>query len=373
MKKIIFVVGARPNFMKVAPIMEALQEHNETTSISKNIKAVLVHTGQHYSKDMSDSFFNELSLPKPDINLGVGSGTHCEQIGRIMVGFEKVLLHEKPDFVLVVGDVNSTLACAIDAKKLGIKLIHVEAGLRSGDMTMSEEVNRILTDSISDLLFTTEKSGNENLELEGISPEKIKFVGNVMIDTLLKYKNKAEKLCTFKKLKIKSKKNKDYAVLTLHRPSNVDSSAILSGIGEAFVTIGKSLPVVFPCHPRTKKKIQEFGLENVFSFENSIFLVNPLSYLDFLNLNLNASMVMTDSGGVQEETTILSIPCLTLRRNTERPVTVAQGSNYLVGNNTSDIVNAFFRVREEKKRYEIPELWDGRAGFRIVSEIVSCL
>ena len=326
--KILHVVGARPNFMKIAPIME------EVAKYPARFQQVLVHTGQHYDDNMSKVFFEELELTQPDIYLGVGSGSHAEQTARIMLAFEPVLLEHRPDWVIVVGDVNSTVACALTAAKLGVKVAHVEAGLRSFDRTMPEEYNRVLTDHIADLLFTTEPSANENLRREGISEEKVHFVGNVMIDTLLRHKKRALALDVLGKYGLQPQ---GFALLTLHRPSNVDVPEVLAGILDALAEVQARLPIIFPAHPRTRQRIDDLGLDNPQSTFRNLQLIEPLGYLEFLNLMANAQLVLTDSGGIQEETTVLGVPlrqgsgqaCLTLRKNTERPVTVTQGTKPL--------------------------------------------
>lgn len=373
--KLISIVGARPNFMKIAPIMEAVGEHNRVSG--KPIKNVLVHTGQHYDEKMSRLFFEELGIPRPDVDLGVGSGSHAEQTAEVMKRFEKVCLSENPTHILVVGDVNSTIACALVAAKMGIKVIHVEAGLRSFDRTMPEEINRVLTDSISDYLFTTEKSAEENLAREGIGQEKIFFVGNVMIDTLLKHRDKAMASSLFECAGMRDSSDRvpGYGVLTLHRPSNVDDPAALGEILGALIEISKELPVIFPVHPRTRKKIEEFGLAKSFTELSSglgssgIHTTEPLGYLDFLALLSSAKMVLTDSGGIQEETTVLGVPCVTIRENTERPVTITHGTNVLAGTTKDGILKAARSSFERKSAQEkmAPPLWDGDAAKRIVA------
>lgn len=356
--KIILVAGARPNLMKIAPICQEIQRNNAINSMN----ATFVHTGQHYDDNMSDLFFGDLELTTPDIDLGIGSGTHAEQTSKVMIQFEKVLLEEKPDLVVVVGDVNSTLACSLAACKLRIKVAHVEAGLRSFDRDMPEEINRILTDHISDYLFTTCEDANENLRKEGIPHEKIYFVGNVMIDTLLSNLSKIEKQRS--KYEI-SKSQKEYAVLTLHRPENVDNRETFQKILEALNMIAKRIPVIFPVHPRTKKQIEKFKLEKY--FKGNITTTDPLGYIDFLNLYSKARFVLTDSGGIQEETTYLGIPCITLRKNTERPITVEKGTNYLVGDNVDNMINIAKNILNGKsKKRSIPKYWDGKAAKRIV-------
>lgn len=382
MTKIILLVGARPNFMKIAPIIRAMDKHN-ASSQTNQIKSTLVHSGQHYDYRMSQVFFQDLKLPEPDVYLGVGSGTHAEQTGKAMIELEKVLLREEPDLVVVVGDVNSTLAGALASVKLHIPVAHVEAGLRSGDRSMPEEINRLLTDAVSDYLFTPSPDADQNLEREGIPPEKIFLVGNVMIDSLLYNKPLAAKSDIVHRLgllatpdpsatdcgsQITNRQSpvKPYALLTLHRPSNVDSDCSLLRIGEAIRQISLRLTVVFPIHPRTRKNLERFGLQRLFEDEH-ILLTEPLGYLDFLKLEADAMFVMTDSGGIQEETTVLRVPCLTLRDSTERPITITEGTNILVGNDSQRIVEEATRVLDNKgKKGSIPALWDGRAAERIV-------
>lgn len=369
--KIIHVVGARPNFMKVTPILEAIDRHNQA-GLCPIIQSLLVHTGQHYDQAMSQSFFDDLGMPRPDINLEVGSGSHAVQTGQVMIAFEEVLFREQPDLVLVVGDVNSTMACAIAAKKLNIAVAHVEAGLRSGDMTMPEEINRKMTDAIADYLFTTDLIANANLTQEGIPEDRIFFVGNVMIDSLLKHRERASKSPILKTLGLQNGQGiRPYAVLTLHRPTNVDKSEIFHGICEALRTLSERLPVIFPCHPRTRERIRSFGFDHFFktSIEKGdrLVLTSPLGYLEFLQLMANARMILSDSGGIQEEATILGIPCLTLRDNTERPVTIKQGTNRLVGSRRETILKEFeSAVFETNGRHRRPEKWDGQAAERIV-------
>jgi UDP-N-acetylglucosamine 2-epimerase (non-hydrolysing) len=398
--KICIVAGARPNFMKIAPIIDAIFDYNQASG--QQIGYCLIHTGQHYDSKMSELFFNNLGLPEPDFNLGVGSASHSEQTAEIMKRFEKVCLEESPTHIIVVGDVNSTIACSLVASKLGIKVIHVEAGLRSFDRSMPEEINRVLTDTISDCLFTTEKSAEENLRREGISDEKIHFVGNVMIDTLLKHKKKAQQSNILHRLGlINSQPNNSikqgnlknpiayYAVLTLHRPSNVDDKETFQDILEALLIIGKNLPIFLPIHPRTYNRIKEFGFEKYFNWElynstsfkklknginptNSINAIQPLGYLDFLKLMSDAKLVLTDSGGIQEETSILKTPCVTIRKNTERPVTVEHGTNRLVGTKKEDIIMGSLKAIEtDYSQVTPPPLWDGKAAKRIVEILVS--
>lgn len=375
--KILHVVGARPNFMKIAPIVEAIEKQNRASN--RPIDQRLVHTGQHYDARMSELFFNDLGIPKPDINLDVGSGTHAEQTAEIMKRFEKVCLSEGPTHLLVVGDVNSTIACALVAAKLGIKVIHVEAGLRSFNRSMPEEINRILTDAISDLLFVTERSAEENLRKEGIAREKIHFVGNVMIDTLLKHRYRAARLDLLARLGLKrgaSDRPVEYGLLTLHRPSNVDDPEIFSGILEAVAEIAKARPILFPVHPRTRRKIAAFGLPGQLRSGGAVdgpglYGLDPLGYLEFLCLMSSARIVLTDSGGIQEETTVLGVPCVTLREETERPVTLTDGTNILAGVRKEKILEAAGAWLDQFSRSDrpgrIPPLWDGRAAERIVA------
>ena len=358
------VAGARPNFMKIAPIVRALRERAGAALASGiDLRISIVHTGQHYDENMSEVFFRELEIPAPDRHLEVGSGSHAEQTARIMVAFEKYILQEKPDWVVVVGDVNSTIGCALPAKKLGVKVAHVEAGLRSFDMSMPEEINRKLTDAISDLLFVTEESGVRNLRAEGVAPEKVFVVGNVMIDTLLRNKAKIEgpDFVPSPAVKAFCGKGRRYAVLTLHRPSNVDNREALAPIWGVLSEIARRIPILFPVHPRTRAKIREFGLN-----ENGITLVDPVGSLDMLYAVKGAALVLTDSGGLQEETTVLGIPCITIRENTERPVTVTVGTNYLAGTDPGRILSAANEILAgNAKKGAIPPLWDGESSGRI--------
>ncbi|HLM59463.1 MAG TPA: UDP-N-acetylglucosamine 2-epimerase (non-hydrolyzing), partial [Pyrinomonadaceae bacterium] len=337
MLKVLNIVGARPNFMKIAPITREMRRRE------RDFQPLIVHTGQHYDAAMSDSFFTDLGIPKPDFHLEVGSHSHAVQTARIMTAFEPVVLQERPDWVLVVGDVNSTIACALVCAKLGVKVAHVEAGLRSRDRTMPEEINRILTDAISDLLLTTSQDADENLKAEGVSEDKIKFVGNVMIDSLFYSLKLAESSSVRENLNLTEK---EYAVLTLHRPSNVDDREIFSGLLDALVSISEKIPIIFPVHPRTCARISEFGFTETI-FRSQIKLIEPLGYLDFMRLYSGARIVLTDSGGLQEETTALSIPCLTLRENTERPITISHGTNLLVGTNPERIKETAFEVLQQ--------------------------
>ncbi|MDQ2975224.1 MAG: UDP-N-acetylglucosamine 2-epimerase (non-hydrolyzing) [Acidobacteriota bacterium] len=362
MLKVINVVGARPNFMKVAPIVEAMKRRE------REFTPLVVHTGQHYDATMSDAFFRDLELPQPDVYLGVGSASHAAQTATIMERFEPVVMREKPDWVLVVGDVNSTLACALVCVKLGVKVAHVEAGLRSRDRTMPEEINRLLTDQIADLLFTPSQDADENLANEGIAPDRIRFVGNVMIDSLLKYLPLANRSTAKENLGLGGK---GYAVLTLHRPANVDDLQTLTSILGALEEIGSRVPIVFPVHPRTLKMIAELGLKQRVTNMQGLRLSDPLGYLDFLSLYSGARLVLTDSGGIQEETTVLGIPCLTLRENTERPITVKMGTNKIVGTHSQKIVDEALSALDEtvKKPSSIPPLWDGQTAQRIVDAL----
>ncbi|MEJ2355842.1 MAG: UDP-N-acetylglucosamine 2-epimerase (non-hydrolyzing) [candidate division WOR-3 bacterium] len=352
--KLIHVVGARPNFMKIAPIMRVACRYD-------NIEQVLVHTGQHYDDNMSQWFFDELGVKEPDVNLEVGSGAHGEQTGEIMKKFEKFIMDEGGDIVVVVGDVNSTIACGLVASKLHIPLAHVEAGLRSYDRKMPEEVNRVLTDTISDYLFTPAEEANENLKKEGIPEEKIHLVGDIMIDTLIW---EMEKTHDLDKPPFEYLEAKKYAVLTLHRPSNVDDEQIFEGIVKALNTISKEIKIVFPAHPRTQKRIEEFDVE--FDREN-IKIIDPLSYRDFLRLYKNAKFVLTDSGSIQQETTYLNIPCLTIRENTERPFTITKGTNILVGVNPDKIIEESLKILngKQKQSSDMP-FWDGKTAERII-------
>jgi len=365
---IYLIVGARPNFMKAAPLIRALEER------APEIKSLLVHTGQHYDYEMSKAFFEDLDMPDPDIYLGVGSGSHAEQTAKIMISLEKEIFDNRPDLIVVFGDVNSTLAASVVASKLMVPVAHVEAGLRSFDRTMPEEINRIVTDILSDLLFTTERDAIENLRREGIPDEKIHFTGNVMIDTLLTFADKARKSDITERLGLS---DRNYAVLTLHRPSNVDVPEVFNGILEALAEVSKNIPVVFPVHPRTKKRLAEFGFLDKFSSvfktppaERGILLIDPVKYTEFLALEMKSLFVLTDSGGIQEETTFLGVPCLTLRNNTERPVTLEVGTNILVGTDPHRIIEESAKIlRGEGKKGAIPELWDGKASHRIAKII----
>lgn len=356
--KIAIVVGARPNFMKAAPVYAQLKKY-------KMITPLLIHTGQHYDANLSKVFFDDLKLPRPEFYLGVGSGTHSTQTAKIMIKFEKILITENPDVVVVVGDVNSTIACALTSakyrttnKKYRPFIVHIEAGLRSFDWRMPEEINRRLTDSLADLLFTTEVSAEENLIKEGIRQNKIFFVGNVMIDSLIKFKRKAEDSDILQRLKLKER---DYAVLTMHRPTNVDETATLRKILKALKVLSTEIKIVFPIHPRTEKIFQKLTYKIDF-----LKIVPPLGYLDFLRLIIGSRFILTDSGGIQEEATVLNVPCLTLRENTERPVTVYVGTNTIVGTEPKRIIQEAKKILQGRgKKGKIPEFWDGKAAKRI--------
>jgi UDP-N-acetylglucosamine 2-epimerase (non-hydrolysing) len=361
MLKIINVVGARPNFMKIAPVMDEMRRR------AARLTPLLVHTGQHYDDAMSESFFADLGLPRPDINLEVGSASHAEQTARIMMAFEQVVLGERPDWVVVVGDVNSTMAATLVAAKLNARVAHIEAGLRSRDRRMPEEINRLVTDALADLLLTPSRDADENLRREGIAPEKIRFVGNVMIDTLFRSLEQAKQSTILARLEAEPGA---YAAMTLHRPSNVDDCAVLAGILDALAAIAEQLPIIFPVHPRTRLRLEEFGLLERAERMAGVKMTEPLGYLDFLQLYSNSRLVLTDSGGIQEETTALGIPCLTLRHNTERPVTVSEGTNRIVGNDPEVIWReALTALDDPPQRGRVPELWDGHAAARIVDAI----
>lgn len=357
MSKVLHIVGARPNFMKVAPIWKAIAQ------AAPHLQQVLVHTGQHYDVKMSDVFFTDLGLPAPDVHLGVGSGSHAEQTARVMMELEKVYLQHKPTLVSVVGDVNSTLAGTLVAVKMGIPVAHVEAGLRSFDRTMPEELNRVLVDRVADLLLTPSRDGDANLAKEGIASERVHFVGNVMIDSLVQSREAALKLPTLSTLGLTAGQ---YAVCTLHRASNVDDVGVLSGLLKALAHVSRRIPVVFPVHPRTRKMLADKGLAPALEAEKGLRLVEPLGYLDFLCLTSQARLILTDSGGLQEESTALGVPCLTLRENTERPVTVEVGTNLVVGTDPARIMREADRVLDGAgKQGRVPEGWEGRAAERI--------
>ncbi len=378
--KVLSVCGARPNFMKIAPLARAFQA-------TGHIDHILVHTGQHYDQRMSQAFFDDLHLPRPDINLDVGSASHAVQTANIMQRFEPVLLEHQPDAVLVVGDVNSTIACGLVASKLHVPLIHVEAGLRSGDRTMPEEINRVLTDAISDLLFVTEPSAVENLLREGVAEDRIHHVGNVMIDTLRAHQQLAQRSMILTDLNLTPR---TFGVLTLHRPANVDDPQVFGGVCDALAVIQQELPLVFPVHPRTRAALQRHGLYDRLTGMPNVQLIDPLGYLDFLHLMASAGLVLTDSGGIQEETLALGVSCLTLRDNTERPITIEYGTNQLVGTDPTAILAGFNRTRDHwtgvasvadastthsapstAPQYRIPPLWDGHAADRIADILLT--
>ena len=377
--KIISVVGARPNFMKIAPLVLAIQKHNEANP-DRFIDHVLVHTGQHYDIRLSENFFKELGIPQPDLNLEIGSGTHAEQVGRTMMAFEKVLYHMKPDWVVVVGDVNATMACAVTAKKENVKCCHIEAGLRSGDMNMPEEVNRLVTDRLSDLLLTPDPLSGDNLRAEGVPDEKIRFVGNIMIDTLEANREKAAALniadiITRNRIADTGKPPEinlsgPFALVTLHRHSNVDSKEVMEPLLHFLINeVATVMPVLWPVHPRTMKQMTLFGLWGKAENTAGMMLLHPLGYHDMLRLNMDARIMFTDSGGLQEECCILGTPCLTLRWNTERPVTLREhgGASVLVGNNVDRIRQEFQRTLASDTAPIRPELWDGHTAERIVA------
>lgn len=381
--KIISVVGARPNFMKVAPFIDAIEQYN-LSNTQEQIEHMLVHTGQHYDDRMSDLFFKELGIPRPDLNLNVGSGTHAEQVGYTMIKLEKVLMDECPDWVVVLGDVNATIACSLAAKKLSIKVCHIEAGLRSRDMNMPEEINRIVTDRLSDLLLTPDRIAIENLKEEGVADSSIAFVGNIMIDTLFRNKPEADKREVNEIIRrnvlngqpkvVKDFNGKDYIVVTLHRPSNVDYKEVILPIIDFFSDeVVKRQSILWPIHPRTKAKLKEYGLLDRVLAHPDIFLLEPLGYLDMLRINTTASLILTDSGGLQEESTVLQVPCLTMRWNTERPVTLKEhgGASSLVGNDVNKIREQYLQDIETASVQEIPELWDGQTADRCLKSILN--
>jgi UDP-N-acetylglucosamine 2-epimerase (non-hydrolysing) len=359
------VAGARPNFMKLAPMVRALDRRSDAFTYR------IVHTGQHYDREMSDVFFEELGIPKPDHHLGAGGGSHAQQTAKVMVAFEELCQAERPAAVVVVGDVNSTLACSIVAKKLGIPVAHVEAGLRSGDLAMPEEINRLVTDAISDWFFVTEPSGEANLLREGKPIEAVHFVGHVMVDNVLYQRDELQRspLTSGASLEFKAK-NPRYGVVTLHRPSNVDDPAVFARVASALRKVSQELPLAFPVHPRTRANLEKFGID----LGPGVALLPPLAYMEFLNLWKDAAVVLTDSGGLQEETTALDVPCITLRKNTERPVTVTEGTNVLVGSDPLLIEDAVRTVLDGKgKTGRRPHLWDGRAAERTVEILVRTL
>jgi len=380
--KIMSVVGARPNFMKISPFVNAIMKHNQANGNDSAIEHYLVHTGQHYDVSMSEAFFNALNIPNPDISLEIGSGSHAEQVGRTMIEFEKVVKANKPDWVVVVGDVNATCACSIVAKKEHINLAHIESGLRSRDMNMPEEINRLVTDRLSDLLFTTDEIASMNLRMEGVPEVRIKFVGNIMIDTLMANKEKAQKLALKQIVSINALEDrshnfnsntKDYALITLHRPSNVDLPDVLGHLIDFFCDeVCNDMPIIWPIHPRTCKNLKTFGLWKKVVGTVNMVLLNPIGYHEMLRLNMGARLMLTDSGGLQEECCVLGTPCLTLRWNTERPVTLKEhgGVSVLVGNVIDRIRQTYNQTLQEKCRPMQPALWDGRTAERILRELI---
>jgi UDP-N-acetylglucosamine 2-epimerase (non-hydrolysing) len=379
--KIISVVGARPNFMKIAPFIKAINKYNEDTR--EKVEHILVHTGQHYDDKMSKAFFEELNIPDADINLGIGSGTHAEQVGNTMIAFEKVVRFEKPDWVVVVGDVNATLACSVTAKKEHVKLCHIEAGLRSGDMKMPEEINRLVTDRLSDLLLTPDSISIENLRMEGTAEERIRFVGNIMIDTLENNRDKALKLDIPRVLMENllndhmgdfHKIGNEYALLTMHRPSNVDEKEVFEPLIRFLLDeVTRDMHLVWPIHPRAQKQLKTFGLWDEVLRNNRMILLHPIGYHAMLRLNMSAKVILTDSGGLQEESTVLGTPCLTLRWNTERPVTLREhgGASVLVGNNVARIRKEYEEVLNMPRKETRPPLWDGKTAERCLKEIIN--
>jgi UDP-N-acetylglucosamine 2-epimerase (non-hydrolysing) len=378
--KIISVVGARPNFMKIAPFIRAIEKHNEKSE--SKVEHLLVHTGQHYDHQMSQTFFDELNIPAPDIHLGVGSGSHAEQVGNTMIAFEQVIMEHKPDWVVVVGDVNATLACSVTAKKQHVKCCHIEAGLRSRDWTMPEEINRLVTDRLSDLLLTPDTLSIDNLLAEGVEREKIGFVGNIMIDTLEEQRVKAASLkietiitgnLLFERTNLPVVEEERFAVMTLHRPSNVDHRDILTPLIDFLTTeVAVEMPLLWPIHPRAKKQLQQFGLWDKVVSNSNLVLMHPIGYHDMLRLNMSARMLLTDSGGLQEECTILGTPCLTLRWNTERPITLYEhgGASVLVGNNVARIREEYRKALKKDRNPVRPELWDGHTAGRCLEAIL---
>lgn len=353
-KTIHLIAAARPNFMKIAPLYHALVKEEWANP-------VIVHTGQHYDLNMSDAFFQDLGLPEPHIHLNVGSGTHAEQTGKVMIAYEKVIMDKRPDLVVVVGDVNSTMAATLAAVKLGVKVAHLEAGLRSFDRTMPEEINRIVTDSLADILWTPSPDGDENLLKEGIPPEKIQRVGNIMIDSLEMMRGRIEKESTYLQFGLKQG---EYGLVTLHRPANVDDPVHLKRICQVINKIMEKTKLVFPVHPRTRKNLDAFGLLKELESNQNLYLTEPISYIPFMNLVFNCRFVLTDSGGIQEETTYLGIPCLTLRPNTERPITVTQGTNRLCTLNDIEtmVIDIFNKI---VMKNAVPDLWDGQTATRV--------
>ena len=382
--KIISVVGARPNFMKIAPFIKVISKYNKLEE--EKIEHMLVHTGQHYDDRMSKAFFTALEIPDADINLGIGSGSHAEQVGNTMIAFEKVLIEEKPDWVIVLGDVNATLACSVAAKKLHIRVCHIEAGLRSFDDRMPEEINRLVTDRLSDLLLTSDELSIENLINEGVAKSKIEFVGNIMIDTLESNRVKASNLIINEIIKdnfIQEQKSNDFnifkstttpfALMTMHRPSNVDQNEVLEPIIRFLLDeVSLVTPIIWPIHPRTRNQLQLFGLWDEIILNDKLILLNPLGYHEMLKLNMEAKIMLTDSGGLQEECTVLGTPCLTLRWNTERPITLREngGASVLVGNNISRIREEYKNTLELNRTPDRPKLWDGNTAERVLEAIL---
>jgi UDP-N-acetylglucosamine 2-epimerase (non-hydrolysing) len=380
--KIISVVGARPNFMKIAPFIKAIEAHNKVSG--DKVEHILVHTGQHYDDRMSRAFFEELGIPDADINLGIGSGTHAEQVGNTMIEFEKVLKENKPDWVVIVGDVNAILACSVTAKKEHINCCHIEAGLRSGDMTMPEEINRLVADRISDLLLTPDRLSSENLRKEGVPESKIKFTGNIMIDTLENNRKKAagmsitdiikQNAVNSNEFKMNGNEVPDFALMTLHRPSNVDKKEVLGPIVRFMLDeVCPERPLLWTIHPRTRKMLDYFGLLDEIMSNKNLFVLEPLGYLEMLKLNMHARVILTDSGGLQEECTVLGTPCLTLRWNTERPITLTEhgGASVLVGNNIAHIREEYHAALKKGRKPVSPELWDGHTAERCLEEILN--
>lgn len=366
--KITLVVGARPNFMKIAPLMHAIRKHNKSQKSGGTcFDTLLVHTGQHYDVQMSDTFFKDLNIPAPDVNLEIGSGSHAVQTAEIMVKFEKICLQERPDWVIVVGDVNSTMACTLVASKLATKVAHIEAGLRSFDRTMPEEINRLVTDSLADLLLTPSEDADQNLLREGVTEDKIKRVGNIMIDTLVFNLERAKSLAPHKQYGMEANK---YVFVTLHRPANVDNQSSLSLIMENLVALSQKLPIIFPVHPRTEKNLIQYGIINELNQYPYLKLCQPVGYFESIGLVDKARFVLTDSGGLQEETTYLKVPCLTLRPNTERPITITIGTNKLTSLQClEDDINQI--LAGNRKTGSIPELWDGKTSERILKTLIS--
>ncbi|MDP1992422.1 MAG: UDP-N-acetylglucosamine 2-epimerase (non-hydrolyzing) [Syntrophales bacterium] len=368
--KLILVVGARPNFMKIAPLLHAIRRHNshQEDGITR-FDYLLVHTGQHYDVRMSEAFFRDLNIPDPDVNLEVGSGSHAVQTAEIMIRFEKICLHERPDWLIVVGDVNSTMACTLVASKLAIKVAHIEAGLRSFDRLMPEEINRLVTDALADLLLTPSEDADRNLIREGVSGDKIKRVGNIMIDTLVTHLEKARALVPYRQYGLEEKK---YVFVTLHRPSNVDDESSLGLIMQNLITLSQRLPVIFPMHPRTEKNLIQYGIMTKLDQYPNLKLCKPVGYFESIGLADKARFVLTDSGGLQEETTFLKVPCLTLRPSTERPITITVGTNKLTTLQTlqADISQI---LNENQQIGSIPELWDGLTSERILKVLISCV